>query len=208
MDGLSRRIIAERGAINTAPLTMQPVEEVTMAAEHSNRKHGHCSKSGKSKTYRTWRSMMQRCYRVKEKSYANYGARGISVCERWRDFVNFLADMGEVPDGMELDRIDNARGYEPGNCRWATRKMQMRNTRLTLMLTHNGTTRAAGDWADGAGLKVKTLKQRLKSGWDMDAALSTPLLTLKDASALGLRNRWGRIESISKPPAIGLKEGK
>lgn len=104
-----------------------------------NFKHGHRGvyrngKRAESRTMGTWRGMLKRCGDPRSPSYLNYGARGIEVCERWKAFENFLADMGERPDEMSLDRIDNDRGYEPGNCRWATDAEQQRhrsNNKLT-----------------------------------------------------------------------------
>lgn len=97
----------------------------------NNTKHGHTRFDGyTSGTYRSWHAMRQRCTRVKHKQYADYGGRGISVCERWSSFENFLADMGERPDGMTLDRWPDTNGnYEPGNCRWATNSQQSLNQR-------------------------------------------------------------------------------
>ncbi len=87
--------------------------------------------SEKRKLYQVWASMRQRCENPNDRSFHNYGGRGIKVCSRWADFPNFLADMGECPEGLTLDRKDNGGNYEPGNCRWATRQDQQRNRRTT-----------------------------------------------------------------------------
>ncbi len=105
------------------------------AARAYHFKHGESpSRNGKKPTpeYRAWRAMIDRCYRTKDKPYKNYGGRGIKVCDRWRhDFLAFLADMGRKPSPeLTLDRFPNNNGnYEPGNCRWATRKEQYANSR-------------------------------------------------------------------------------
>lgn len=79
--------------------------------------------------YRVWEAMIQRCTNPNNARWADYGGRGITVADRWRDFVNFYADMGPRPDGLTLDRIDVNGNYEPGNCRWATYKEQRANVR-------------------------------------------------------------------------------
>ena len=89
--------------------------------------HGHRLEDARTPTYFTWDTMIARCTRPSSPSYRYYGERGITVCERWRIFENFLADMGERPEGKTLDRIDNDGNYEPGNCRWATPTEQIAN---------------------------------------------------------------------------------
>lgn len=85
-------------------------------------------------TYYSWQHLVDRCTNEKNKAYPKYGQRGISVCDRWRIFDNFLQDMGEKPNGTSIDRIDNNGNYEPGNCRWADRKTQNNNTRSNVIV--------------------------------------------------------------------------
>lgn len=106
-----------------------------------------------------------------------YGARGIAVCERWLNPENFLADMGERPSLQHtIDRIDNTRGYEPGNCRWATKKEQSRNRASNHFLTIDGETLTVAEWAERYGLKYGTVQDRLRRGWPPDRAVKTTKL--------------------------------
>jgi hypothetical protein len=123
----------------------------------------------------TWNSMRQRCENKNAPNFKRYGGRGISVCERWAEFENFLADMGERPDGLTLDRIDNNGDYTPENCRWATRSQQQRNRSNTCRLTLNGLTLDIYEWAERTGIKRKTIYSRICSGWSTEKALTTPV---------------------------------
>lgn len=131
--------------------------------------HGH----SRSSTYESWHAMTQRCGNRKSKDYPRWGGRGIKVCDRWRDFRNFLADMGERPDRHSIDRIDGTKGYEPGNCRWASHEVQQNNKCNVLMLTVDGRTMSASQWARERGLKADTVHHRLKRGWTPEKAIST-----------------------------------
>jgi hypothetical protein len=133
---------------------------------------------GKSKTrlYTNWSAMVRRCSSPSSKSFQWYGARGITVCDRWREsFENFLADMGPPPsESHTLDRIDNDGNYEPSNCRWATAGEQNRNSRRTRLVTINGKTQCLKDWANEVGIHYVSLMTRLKKGWSVEDAILTP----------------------------------
>jgi hypothetical protein len=117
--------------------------------------------------------MISRCGNPNDPNYANYGGRGITVCDRWHDFKNFMADMGDRPKGYDLDRENNSKGYGPENCRWITRRRNCRNTRRTVMLTAFGVTKPRADWLDAMGVNAATFKNRIRAGWTVEQALST-----------------------------------
>jgi hypothetical protein len=127
--------------------------------------------------------MKLRCNNVKNASFPNYGGKGISYCERWESFELFLADMGERPDGRTLDRIDRCKDYSPENCRWATVKEQNQDRGNTVWLEHNGERLCLADWTRKTGIKETTITYRLKAGWSVDRALSTPPRPLRQQAA-------------------------
>lgn len=138
------------------------------------RTHGHTVKEKASRTYESWAAMVQRCTNPTNPLYANYGAVGITVCDRWLKFENFLADVGERPPSMSLDRFPNIEGgYEPGNVRWATRTEQARNKTNNVNITHNGLTLTIAGWAERLGISQKTITTRLRLGWPADRVLVT-----------------------------------
>lgn len=125
-----------------------------------------------TRTRSSWISMLSRCRYRKNKRYARYGGRGVTVCERWLRFENFLADMGERPADTSLDRINNDGNYEPGNCRWATRLEQAANTSKSIFLEHRGRRMPIADWSAMTGISRRAIYMRVASGWSVDEALS------------------------------------
>lgn len=132
---------------------------------------------GKSRTkiHGIWTSMLARCTNPKHVAYNRYGGRGIEVCERWRTFANFYADMGEPPEGKTIDRIDNDGDYTPENTRWTDLKTQNRNRSSNSLHTVNGITKTIAEWAEEKGMPPRQLRLRMKTkGLTMEQALALP----------------------------------
>lgn len=121
--------------------------------------------------YVAWKGMKQRCEYPKHVSYSRYGGRGITVCERWQKFENFYVDMGDKPNGAQLERIDNDDGYKPGNVVWATRKQQANNTINNHFVTHNGLTKTISQWAEDLGEHQRNIVMRLRRDYTHAQAL-------------------------------------
>ncbi len=144
--------------------------------------HGHTREGvPASPTYTSWRAMMQRSHSGSSKDAVRYLARGITVCDRWLSFETFLADMGERPAGTTLDRINNAKGYEPGNCRWATQRVQSQNKTTARLVTANGETLNVAEWARRMGVSRQVIRHRLEAGWKPELAVTLPRFAI---------NRW------------------
>ena len=183
-----------------------------LTIERHPRKHGHTGKGRRpSKTYTAWDGMIQRCTNPRHGKFARYGGRGITVCERWRSsFEAFLADMGECPAGLTLDRRDNDGNYEPGNCRWATRKVQQNNRSACHYITHNGETLSVTDWAERLGLVTATILERIAKGWPMERVMTSERFYGPNGNYAGRANNreitangetktlaeWGRVTGL------------
>ena len=161
----------ERGHSRSCGCLMREVARRTIAvASQASLKHGNTSRNGASPEYRSWSSMRQRCNNPQNHRYKDYGARGIQVCERWKEFATFLADMGQRPLGTSLDRVNNDGNYELGNCRWATPKQQQRNGRRVRIVSRNGITGPFRDVCDSLGISYMMVRTRLSRGWDEESA--------------------------------------
>lgn len=134
--------------------------------------HGHRVNYKSSPTYASWESMSQRCNNPKYHRYPDYGGRGIQVCQRWLKFENFLADMGERPEGKTLERKENDKGYYPENCKWATVIEQANNKRNNHFLTYEGKTQTIAQWANEIGMLRSVLSSRIHRCWSIEKALT------------------------------------
>jgi hypothetical protein len=133
-------------------------------------------------TYAAWNTMRQRCSNPNNGKFKNYGARGITVCDRWNTFENFLEDMGERPHGLTLDRINNSLGYFKGNCRWASQQDQQNNRRNNKLVEFDGKTMTVAQWERHLGVAKDFLKRRLLEGFSMERAINTPKRILSKKS--------------------------
>lgn len=134
-------------------------------------------KPKRCRAYESWKAMKERCLNQNHVHFNQYGGRGITICDRWlKSFDNFLEDMGDRPEGKTLDRYPNKDGnYEPDNCRWATPREQANNRETCRMLSHNGQTKTLTEWARFMGMTRGALKERIRKGWSIEAALGKPI---------------------------------
>ena len=139
-------------------------------------KHGLCA----SAEYNCWKNMLRRCTNPNHPSYKSYGGRGITVCLAWREsFAAFLGDVGLKPsDQHSLDRIDNDRGYGPGNCRWATRQQQARNGSRNHIVTVRGESMPLISACEAAGADYEKVRSKIRAGFSAEDALDTAIQSL------------------------------
>lgn len=129
-----------------------------------------------TRIYNIWHGMLDRCYNEKAVSYNNYGGKGIAVCDRWKESIdNFIEDMGMPPsDEHTLDRLENSDGYHRDNCRWATPEEQGNNRSTNVVLEHGARKQTIAQWSRETGLTEDAIRHRLKRGWSVERALTTP----------------------------------
>lgn len=151
-------------------------------ADHSGKfnpayKHGHTEGGVFSPTYHSWVAMITRCCNPKRKTWKHYGGRGIGVCAEWANsFHAFLEDMGERPEGTSLDRIDNSKGYSKGNCRWADKTTQARNSDQVVWVVVNGERKRLVEWCEAFGISINTVRDRVKyKGYTYEGAIMRAL---------------------------------
>ena len=153
----------------------------TISCGCSRIKHDHAVNGSQNKEYEAWASMVKRCTNPNNRYYHLYGGRGIVVCNRWRQFINFLFDMGIAPNKHDsLERIDNNGPYNKTNCCWTTSRKQARNTRKNRLLTHNGRTQCLSAWSEETGVHRATIVSRIARGWSTKKALMSLIGDRKD----------------------------
>jgi hypothetical protein len=145
-------------------------------ARKANLIHGHAAKGKKTKLYRVWCGMHNRCKCKTNSSYELYGARGITVCDEWKEFLPFYdwAIANRYREGLEIDRIDGNKGYGPDNCRWVTPRENGLNKRNNRLITINGETRTLSEWAEISGINYDLLWYRVHAGWTGTDMLKPP----------------------------------
>lgn len=154
---------------------LPPVEEVRPSREtigERSLKHGHIVDRRKSSTYASWRNAKTRCFNKFHEKFKQYGARGITMCPEWAaDFRVFLRDMGECPAGLTLERMDVNKGYEPGNCRWATKRDQTKNKTNSIIAVVGGEKVFVKEYVGELGLKYKSVWWHINRGRSAEEAI-------------------------------------
>ena len=160
-------------------------------AKERTTKHGMYG----TQIYKIWAELQQRCFNTKHTFYKNYGGRGITVCDSWLKFENFYQDMGDVPEGCQIDRIDNNKGYYKKNCRWITPKENCRNRSSNVEITFNGKTQCIAAWEEELGFNHGTLWKRLyQYYWPVERAFTEPV---KDSNRKPVTFN-GKTQSLTK----------
>lgn len=170
------------------------------ASRQAKIKHGQSH----TKLFYVWNSMKNRCENPNAKSYKDYGAKGISVCEEWHDSSKFFewAFANGYEDGLEIDRIDVYGNYEPSNCRWITKRENANNKRNNKLIDHNGMTKTLAEWSRYYDVSYKNLSRLLIKGYSMDNAIKR----LKDNDKTHMNSKSWKQKYEAQPKETGLFE--
>ena len=170
----NEKYMREDGVTGGSAKSCGCLQKEVLSQLKTNYKHGFV----RTRVYRIWQAMRRRCYEPQFRDYKNYGGRGISVCQDWREspevFCKWALANG-YSDNLSIDRIDVDGNYEPNNCRWADSKTQGRNTRTNKYFTINGETRCLIEWCEVYNINYRTVQARLVRGWDIERALTQPI---------------------------------
>ncbi len=172
----------------------------TLTQEFPFRTHG----MSRTAVYHRWFKMLTRCCNPRSKDYPNYGGRGITVCERWQNFENFYADMGEPPPNHTIERLNNNLGYSPENCRWEPKEVQARNTRANRFITIGNETYCVAEWAERRGIRKSIVYERLYDGWAPEEALELVQRTTPNVDYITAngethsRKEWAKLKGLTK----------
>lgn len=190
------RLVVKRRVLRESKRTMWLCEcdcGKLKVVDGNNLKNGHVSSCGcyrrqlatqknlthgmtKTKAYLAWRNLKSRCENIHDIRYGMYGGRGIAVCNEWRSFEGFYQDMGDAPEGMSIDRINNDGPYCKENCQWATNEEQCNNKSTNHVISFNGETRTMTQWARKIGIMPDTLERRInKLRMPIEKALTMPV---------------------------------
>lgn len=162
---------------------MSGVKGMNAGKKHYRYVHGETH----TRLHKIWESMHARCEYEKHPYFSDYGGRGITVCEEWKEFIPFRdwATANGYADNLTIDRKDHNGDYSPENCRWTTMKEQQNNKRSNHLVTLNGVSRTITEWSEILGIKKTTIKERLRCGWTDEQALTTPVRKRKGAKMEG-----------------------
>lgn len=138
--------------------------------------HGNTSKGKIPPIYSVWNAMLRRCTNTKDVNYKHYGGRGITVCEEWKEYINFYnwAINNNYSEKLTLDRINNNESYCPNNCRWVTMKVQANNKRNNRILVVNGISMNLNQWAKQLSISSTALRNRINRGWSIEDTVTIP----------------------------------
>ncbi len=162
--------------------------------KNPHERHGMC----RSREYRIWTGMVDRCNRPKNRVFRYYGGKGIRVCEKWMSFQGFYADMGACPEGCSIDRINSNGNYEPANCRWATQKQQMRNQGRNRNFNIDGEVKCLAEWCEKYQISEDVVYQRLLLGWGIEKALTSPVVCKPKNKKVFFNGGWYTAKDLSK----------